>query len=584
MKNDTTSTKALILRLLKYSVAERRTLALGLLGLSLGSAINLLFPYLIRKVVNDEAGFHLANDLWWITCGLLLLFLVQAGFFYIRHFCFQVSGYRVAARLRKDLYDALMSQDVEFFDLTRIGDHLTRLTADTQMVQRALTMNVSVAVRYLLQVLGGVFLMFYISTKLALLIVLFVPVMVLGSMRWGKKLRAHSRRMQEALAETTILAEESMTAFRTVQAFAGSQYEQSRFGASNSQVLRAGEERAAVAASFSSVMVFVMNSSLALIVAYGGSLALAQELSVGDLTGFFLYGVLVAVSFGFLVNVWEEFASAAGAAERVFQVLDSKPEVVSPTNAKHFVGTRPFSIEFANLSFSYASRPDRVVLDDVSMEIPAAQTVAVVGPSGAGKSTLAALIPRFYDAKNGAVLVGGRDVREVDLQELRKNVAIVAQNPQVFSASIKDNIRYGRLEATDAEVIRAAEAANLDAFVRTLPSGYDTPVGDKGIQLSGGEKQRLAIARAILKDAGILILDEATSSLDGENEALVQTALERLMKNRTTLIIAHRLSTVQHADKVIVLQDGKVVQEGTHHALYGTPGLYKSLVEYQLLS
>ena len=440
--------------------------------------------------------------------------------------------------------------------------------------------------RYLLQVLGGIVAMFFISARLSLFILLLIPALVFGAAIWGKRLRRYSRVMQDCLGELGVMAEESMTAIRTVQAFAGPDYEVEKFEQRNLEALKAGEARTKIAAMFSSSMVFFMNTALALLVAYGGYLVLAQRLSIGDLTGFVLYGLLVAVSFGFLVNVWEEFTQAIGAAERIFQVIDSPAKIVSPVGAEKLRGGGPraLSLRLEDVTFSYASRPEAKVLKNFSLEIASGETVALVGPSGAGKSTVASLIPRFYDPEFGRVLVDGKDIRTLEIASLRKNIALVSQTPQVFSSSIAENIRYGRLGASDEEIREAARAASLDTFIRALPLGYDTLIGDKGVQLSGGEKQRLAIARAILKNADILILDEATSSLDSENESLVQQALERLRENRTTLIIAHRLSTVVHADKVLVLRDGEIVQQGTHSALMATPGLYKSLVEHQLLN
>lgn len=582
-KIESASMRQLTLRLCRYALGERGALFVGFVALAAGSAINLFFPYFIRRVLNNELGFELSRDLSWVTALCLLLFAVQAVFFYIRHYSFQAMGYRIAARLRSELYQALLRQDVEFFDLTRVGDNLSRLSADTQVVQRALTMNVSVAVRYLLQVLGGVAAMFLISVRLSFLILLVIPVLVLGSAIWGKRLRRASRLMQDALGELNVRAEESMTAFRTVQAFAGPAFERARFEEGNGAALKAGEERTKVAALFSSSMVFFLNSALVILVAYGASLVLHQRMTIGDLTGFVLYGVIVAVSFGFLVNVWDEFTQALGASERMFQIMDQRPQIVSPAQPEKLETASAYAIALERVTFAYASRPGQKVLSDVTLKIPAGKTVALVGPSGAGKSTIAALIPRFYDPEAGVVTVQGKNVRTLDLDELRKAIAIVPQQPQVFSLSLMENIRYGRLTATDAEVEAAAKAANLDTFIRSLPDGYRTFVGDKGVQLSGGERQRLAIARAILKDAGILILDEATSSLDSENEALVKQALERLMHGRTTLIIAHRLSTISHADAVLVLQEGRIIQEGTHLELMTAPGLYKSLVEYQLL-
>jgi ATP-binding cassette subfamily B protein len=333
-------------------------------------------------------------------------------------------------------------------------------------------------------------------------------------------------------------------------------------------------------------MVFILHSSIAAMFFYGTQLVLRAELSAGDLTAFILYGVIVAVSFGFLLNVFDEFMHAVGAGERIFQVLDSKPAITSPTPTSLTPGTTVSSqveVEFRSVTFSYPSRSEVPVLKGVSLTIGEGQTTAIVGPSGAGKSTVSLLIPRFYDPSAGQVLFGGTDVRALNLRSLREQIAVVSQDSHLFSATLAENIRYGKRDATDDEVRKAAAAAQLAEFVASQPDGFNTVVGSRGVQLSGGQRQRVAIARAILRDPKFLILDEATSALDSENEHLIQAALTALMQGRTTLIIAHRLSTVQHAHQVLVMQEGQIVQRGTHQSLIEQPGLYRTLVEHQML-
>ncbi|MFN8389165.1 MAG: ABC transporter transmembrane domain-containing protein [Bdellovibrionota bacterium] len=570
-------------RVLGLAQGYWKTLIVGFIALSLGSGINLLFPYLIRKVLNQELGFVLARDLGWITVVMIVLFGIQAFFFYVRHYAFTAVGYRVVSEVRQLLYLAIMSQDIAFFDRSRVGDLLSRLSSDAQLVQRAVTINISVALRYLLQVAGGIVLMLIISPRLTLLIILLIPLLVVCAAVWGKQLRGLSKSMQEHLAEANVVAEETVGAVRTVRVFAGNNYEAGRYNHAIGASLTAGLDRTKVAAAFSSTMVFLLNAAIAIVVYYGGTRVLSGQMSMGDLTGFLLYCVIVAVSFGFLVNVYEEFMQAVGAAERIFEIMDSVPEVVSPEAPKRLPAHEKASVRFDRVHFSYPSRPDIPVLTDVSFEIPPGKTVAIVGPSGSGKSTIASLIPRFYDPLSGTISYCSTPLRELSLEELRGDISIVAQQPQVFSISIGENIRYGRLNATEAEVVEAAKAAHIHDFIESLPEKYATLVGDRGIQLSGGERQRVAIARAILKNPRFLILDEATSALDSENEALVQDALNNLMVNRTTLVIAHRLSTVQHADRVLVLKDGAVIQEGTHLELFNQSGLYRTLVEHQLL-
>ena len=563
-------------------------MVLGLIALTFGSGINLVFPYIIRSILNQEYGLSLSSHLLPMTLGLIALFALQAVFFYYRHLFFQMAGYRVVAKLRNDLYAAIVKQDIAFFDASRVGDLLSRLSADTQLVQRAVTINVSVGLRYILQVVGGVAMMLYISWKLSVLILLLIPLIVGASYFWGKRLGALSKLMQGELARANVVAEESIGAIRTVRIFGGERDERARYAEANAAALHYGAARTRVAALFSSSMVFLQHSGIALSIWYGGELVLRGTLSIGDLTGFLLYCVVVAVSFGFLVGAWEEFMQAVGASERIFEILDSPPVVVTPTApiaipAREAIAADTPCVEFRHVTFAYPSRAELPVLSDISFTIPDGKSVALVGPSGGGKSTVAALISRFYDPQQGSILYRGVPLPDLALEDLRNEMSAVPQQPQVFSVSIRENIAYGRPSASSDDVVAAAKAAHIFDFAQSLPQGLDTLVGDRGVQLSGGERQRIAIARAILKDPKILILDEATSSLDSENEQLVQNALAALMRGRTSLVIAHRLSTVQHADLVLVLKGGAIIQRGTHHDLMREEGLYRSFVAHQLI-
>lgn len=573
-------------RVLQLAGSVKKWLFVGLIALTIGSGINLLFPYLIRAILNETLGLSLQTDLNSVGLILIGLFFIQAIVFYLRHYCFSVAGHRFVADLRVKLFSAIAEQDISFFDSSKVGDLLSRLSADTQLLQRAVTMNISVALRYMLHVIGGIILMAVISMKLTAVILVLAPLIICASSIWGSTLRGLSRRMQTELGETNVIAEESISSIHTVKVYAGVPYEVGRYKTGILKTLQTGIERSHVASLFSSSMVFLVHTGIAVVIWYGGSLVLHSELTVGDLTAFVLYCVIVAVSVGFLTNVWDEFMQAVGASERIFEVLDSTANIVSPKSPA-VISSKDLTqahVAFNHVSFSYPTRPEKLVLDGLSFDIPPGQVTALVGPSGAGKSTIASLIARFYDPTSGSITFCGSPLPTLSLEQLRAQISFVSQSPQIFSGTIYQNIAYGRLNARMQEIQAAAEAASIHSFIEALPDKYDTLVGDKGIQLSGGQRQRIAIARAILKNPQFLILDEATSALDSENEFLVQTALQLLMKARTTLVIAHRLSTVQHADQVLVLRDGKIVQQGNHDSLLKDPqGLYHTLIQHQLL-
>lgn len=583
-KNRTKNFKKNSTRLLSLIKPHYKLLLSGLLGLVLGTGINLFFPAFIRKILNNETSLNLSSDLGLITAILIFLFAIQALFFYIRDYYFKIIGLKIINDLRLNLYQAIVEQDIAFFDRSRVGDLLSSISNDTQQVQRALSINISVALRYLLQVVGGIVLMIVISPKLTMLILLVILIICISSFFWGKKLQKLSRKMQDLLAESNVIAEESISAIRTVKIFAGIKYELEHFGKSLIKFLEVGKDRTSTAAAFSSTMVFFLYSAIAFVVYYGAKLVLSNDLTIGDFSAFILYCGIVAVSFGFLINTWDEFLNALGASERIYELIDLKPEIFSPiSNAVIIPKGSPITLNFNNVSFSYPTRKENAVLENISFKIPQGKTLALVGPSGSGKSTIASLICRFYDPTAGNILVNAWPLDSLDLNEYYQSLAVVAQQVQIFSLSIKENICYGSQRISEEELILACKSANIYDFILGLPEKFETKVGDKGIQLSGGERQRVAIARAILKNPSLLILDEATSALDSQNEMLIQQSLEILKKNRTTLIIAHRLSTVQNADQVLVLKEGKIIQQGTHLSLIKEEGLYKTLVEQQEL-
>jgi ATP-binding cassette subfamily B protein len=414
------------------------------------------------------------------------------------------------------------------------------------------------------------------------LMLTIVPVVAVGAVTYGRKVRGLSKQTQDALAAANEVAEESLSGIRTVRSFAAERHEVKRYSAATERAYDVARHRARQSSYFLTGASSAGYVACAVVLWYGGRLVMDGRLSMGSLTSFLVYTMLVAVSLSSLVDLWADFMRAAGAAERVFELVDRVPTI--PAAGGERLPSIEGRVRFQGVHFAYPSRPDVPVLQGIDLTLEPGQVVAVVGPSGAGKSTLASLLSRFYDPQGGKLLLDGRELTALDPEWLRKQIAMVAQEPLLFSSSIADNIRYGRPEATDAQVEAAARAANAHDFITRFPEGYRTSVGERGVQLSGGQKQRVAIARAVLKDPRILVLDEATSALDSESEHLVKDALERLMRGRTTLIIAHRLSTVANADQVLVLEGGRVVQSGSHSSLMSQEGLYKRLVERQVVA
>lgn len=572
--------KKVLPKLLALALEQWRTLLVGLIALAVGSGINLLFPALVRMFLNGSLGFTLEDNLSEAAVILLLLFALQSVCFYVRHLTFLTAGQRAVADLRKKLFARLLSKEIPFFDQTKSADLVTRLTSDCQLVQGAVSINISVLLRYSIQVVGGIVLMSLISAKLTLIIGLVVPAVVLGIRTWGGSLQQASRRMQDALARMGVVAAERLSGIRIVRVFSSAPREAAVFRSAVEEALEAGLSRAKVAARFSSVMVFVVHSTIALIFFVGARMVISSELSVGDLAAFLLYCAIVSASFGFLVGVIDELLTAVGGASRVFELLEEEPST-EKLDCPGFNPAAPL-IVFDRVHFGYsgAGQPS---LTDLSFEVIEGETVAVVGPSGSGKTTLLSLLCRFYIPSGGEVRYRGLSTTSIPTGELESELALVTQEPLLFSASIFENVLYSRPEASADEVRAALEAANLWELIESLPERLNTEIGERGVRLSGGEKQRLSIARAVLKNPRLLILDEPTSALDSHNERLVQDALGKVMENRTTIIVAHRLSTVQHADRILVLQGGRIIESGKHSSLLERNGLYASLVRHQLL-
>jgi len=564
-------------RIFRLSRPYRLRLLAALFLLSVGSLVALVVPLGLRELLNavfEEANRSMLDRL---TLGLVVLFLIQAAVSFSGNYLLEWTGERVVSDLRQRIYRHLHRLTLRFFSDHRTGDLTSRLTNDVGSVRSAVTQALADLLTQSLSLVGSVALMVVLNWRLSLIIFLVVPVVTIIAIYFGRKIRSLSRNIQDRLADTTAIAEEALSAIRLVKSFARSGYEVERYNDAVEELFEESRVRVLVSATFSSLVGLLFFSALTAIFWYGGTEVLAGRLTTGDLVAFIFYAFNIARSVGGMSRLYSTFNSAAGATERLFGLLDTEPEIQDAPDAKPLTDLRG-DIAFDHVTFAYEQEP---VLKDLSLEVAAGETVAFVGPSGAGKSTAISLIPRFYDPQDGRVLIDGHDLRTVTVQSVRSQVAAVSQDVQLFNTTIAENIRYGRLEATDDEVERAARAANAHDFIAALPDGYDAEVGERGVKLSGGQRQRIAIARALLRDAKILLLDEATSSLDSASEALVQEALQRLMEGRTTLIIAHRLSTVQDADRILVFDDGRIVQRGTHDELFARDGLYQDLAALQ---
>lgn len=571
-----------IKRLLSLLKSHKKTLVLAILALVGGSSINLLFPEVLRRLLNQDYNFYFVEHAWSTSAFLIGLFALQAFCFYYRSVYFGIIGQNVVNDLRKKMFDSIVNQEVTFFDQAKTGDLISAISSDAVLVQDAISVKLSVFIRYSFQVILGLILMVFLSPILTSLIIVCVPLLIFTSRMLGKKLKYWSRLQQQNLGIGSALATESFSNIRIVKAFNREQTEQSRFSAALENVLSAGIQRTHVAAFFTSFVSFLMNVILVLLLFYGFHRVTQNALSIGDLTAFILYGVIVAVSFAFVVSGYSEFVQSISASERVFEFLSLKDEGVD-SNGKDFGNSFHSEVLLSGVTFSYPSRPEVKALNNLDLKIEAGKITALVGPSGAGKSTIVSLILKFYEPDSGSIYVSGIDTKDLSNAALRSKITYVPQEAQLFALSIEENILYANPEATHEDVLEACRKTNLLDFIQGLPQGFQTNVGEAGVQLSAGQKQRLAIARAMLRKPEILILDEATASLDSQNEYLVQQSLENLMKGKTTLIIAHRLSTVKAADSLLVIDKGSIIQTGTHQSLSSIQGLYRDLVEKQEL-
>jgi subfamily B ATP-binding cassette protein MsbA len=566
-------------RILSFARPYRRRLAGALVLASLGSLVALVVPLGLRALIDAVFEEGNAGLLDRLAVGLVLLFVGRAALSFFGQYLLQWTGERVVADLRQRLYAHLHRLSLGFFSKSRTGDLTSRLVGDVASVRTAATQALADLLTQSLALVGSLALMLFLNWRLSLMVLAVVPAVTGAAVYFGRKIRRLARRVQDRLADTTAIAEEALAAVRVVKAFARSGHETQRYARAVDELFEVARRKVLLSVGFRTLVGLLFFGALVGVFWFGGREVLAGRLTAGDLVAFVFYAFNIARSVGVLSGLYTTFNSAAGASERIFELLDEEPDVQDAPDAEA-LPTVEGRVRFENVSFAYATGGE--VLSNIDFTAKPGRTVALVGPSGAGKTTLMGLIPRFYDPQKGRVLVDGTDVRRVTLRSLRRQVALVSQEVRLFGTSLRENIRYGRLDATDAEVEDAARAANAHGFIRRMDGGYDAEVGERGVKLSGGQRQRVAIARALLRRAPLLLLDEATSSLDAASEQAVQEALGRLKAGCTTFVIAHRLSTVQGADRIVVLDEGRLVETGTHAELMARGGLYRDLAAIQL--
>ncbi len=564
----------LFARIFNYAGNHKWKFYLGLVFLGFTGATALLFPKYMGELVDCAKNNNLpaANNIMLFLGGVLIL---QAVFSFLRIFLFVNYTEHTLANLRLAMYTHIVKLPITFFTQNRVGEINSRISNDISQIQETLTTTIAEFLRQVILIIGGIIFLSYISLKLTLLMLCIVPLVAVAAVIFGRFIRKNSRLVQDQVAESNTIVEETLQAISNVKSFANELFEINRYQTSVLNIAKTAINGGKYRGYFASFIIFCLFGSIVVVLWYGVVLAINKEISVGELLSFLLYSTFVGAAFGGIAELYATIQKTAGASERVFEILD---ETVEELNFDAPTITINGDVEFKNAQFTYPSRPELQVLNNLSFKAKAGERIAIVGSSGAGKSTIAQLLLRFYNLNAGQLLIDGNESTTYDLHALRNNMAIVPQDVLLFGGTIRENIAYGKPNANDFEITQAAQRANAWEFIQTFTEGLATIVGERGVKLSGGQRQRIAIARALLKDPRILLLDEATSALDSESERVVQAALDELMKGRTSIIIAHRLSTIREADKIIVLDKGQVVEQGTHLELMQIDnGFYKHL-------